>query len=445
MGKLFGTDGVRGVAGRDLNAQLAYKIGLCTSHVLISSTGKKPRILIGKDTRISGDMLECAIAAGLCANGCDVTFAGVLPTPAVAYLVTQRNFDAGIMISASHNTSEYNGIKIFNAYGMKLSDELEEKIELAVDDFYSIPQSEGQQIGRTKTDFALKDLYIANVKKLMPPSLSGFRLIVDCANGSAAATAPEIFEGAQIICADPDGLNINDRCGSTHLDKLAEKVIEGHFDLGIAFDGDADRCLMVDEQGHLIDGDQIMSVIALDMAAKDILKNNTITATVMSNMGLQVFAAENGLKVVQTAVGDRYVLEEMLRCGYNLGGEQSGHVILTDRGTTGDGQVTAAEVLSILASSDKPASELFAAMKVYPQVIQNVKVTPAGKANVHSDEDIANIVTHIRDLLQGKGRVLLRPSGTEPLVRVMIEGENKEEIEKYVRDIVAIVKKKMGI
>ncbi|MHC1695713.1 MAG: phosphoglucosamine mutase [Eubacteriales bacterium] len=448
MPRLFGTDGVRGIAGEELTALLAYKIGLCTSQVLINNPDKKPRVLIGKDTRLSGDMLECAIASGLCANGSDAVLAGVLPTPAVAFLVAKGDFDAGIMISASHNPAKYNGIKIFNGSGLKLSDELEDTIEAAIEGHKEVPQSTGEAIGRVYDGSNLLEDYLEHISATLEGTLSGRRILIDCANGSASATARQIFKGHgaqwEFIHDNPDGLNINAKCGSTHTKELSALVVAGGYDIGIAFDGDADRCLMVDEQGKDIDGDKIMCVLADEMCACGELGGNTMTVTVLSNLGLHAFASQRGYKVAQTAVGDRFVLEEMLKCGYTLGGEQSGHIILTKYSTTGDGQLTAARILSVLGKKGGTVSELFGVMKVFPQVSVNVTVPNAVKYKANDDPDIAAAVSKASEVLAGKGRVLLRPSGTEPLVRIMLEGEDEESITAIAHGIARVVEEKLG-
>ena len=454
MGKYFGTDGVRGTANKDLTVVLAYKIGLSASDVLIkniSKNNRKPKIIIGKDTRISGDMFESAIAAGICAGGCDVILCGVVPTPAVAFLVNTCGFDAGIMISASHNPAFDNGIKIFNSQGYKLSDELEEKIERAIDNYKEIELKTGESIGIVTRDFELVEKYInhvSGVNKIIDARRK-IRVLIDCANGSASATAEKIFDGEKvsysIINSNPDGLNINKNCGSTHIDDLQKRMKMGEFDIGFAFDGDADRCLAVDETGELIDGDKMMCVLADDMKKNGKLKNNSLVVTKLSNIGLHKFCEHNGINVEQTDVGDRFVLERMLEKDMRIGGEQSGHIIVSDFATTGDGQITAVLVLDILRKSgSQKASEIFGVMRSYPQVSINVKVANDRKKEIMSDKQVLESVEKIKDLLKDNGRVLLRPSGTEPLIRIMIEGENQDIITGYAKEIESVILGKLN-
>ncbi|MCL1859508.1 MAG: phosphoglucosamine mutase [Oscillospiraceae bacterium] len=456
MGKYFGTDGVRGTANKDLDVTLAYKIGLSASDVLIKNinkNNKKPKIIIGKDTRISGDMFESAIASGICAGGCNVILCGIIPTPAVAFLVKECGFDAGIMISASHNQAFDNGIKIFNSQGYKLSDELEEKIEYAIDNYAKIELKTGGFIGTVTTDDKIIEKYINHVSEInkIIDTRYNIRILIDCANGSASETAEKIFDGEKvsysIINSDPDGLNINNKCGSTNLDELKKRMKLGGFDIGFAFDGDADRCLAIDETGEIIDGDKIICVLADDMKQKGKLKNNSVAVTKMSNLGLHKFCESRGINVEQTDVGDRFVLERMLERDINIGGEQSGHIIISDYATTGDGQITAVLVLDILRkykSTGKTASEIFGDMKPYPQLVIGVKVENGRKKEIMSDEKVTEEVERVKKLLDGNGRVLLRPSGTEPLIRIMIEGENEDIITEYVKDIERVILGKLG-
>ena len=450
MGKYFGTDGVRGTANEDLDVMLAYKIGLSASDVLIKNiNGKKPKIIIGKDTRISGDMFESAIAAGICAGGCDAVLCGVTPTPAIAYLVKECGFDAGIMISASHNQAFDNGIKIFNSQGFKLSDGLEEKIEYAIDNYAEIKLKTGESIGTVTRNNKIIDKYINHVSEInkiidSKNNINNIKILIDCANGSASETAEKIFGREKvfykIINSNPDGLNINDKCGSTHLDGLIKIMKEGNFDIGFAFDGDADRCLAVDETGEIIDGDKIICVLADDMKKSGRLKNNLIAVTRLSNLGLHKFCENREINIEQTDVGDRFVLERMLEKDINIGGEQSGHIIISDYATTGDGQITAVLILDILRKSNgKTASEIFGAMKPYPQVMMNVKVANDKKQDIMSDETVLAEIEKTINLLNGNGRVLLRPSGTEPLIRIMIEGEDQGIITGYAKKIEEII------
>ena len=455
MGKYFGTDGVRGAANKDLDVTLAYKIGLSASDVLIKNIHKnnKPKIIIGKDTRISGDMFESAMAAGICAGGCDVILCGGVPTPAVAFLVKDGGFDAGIMISASHNQAFDNGIKIFNSQGYKLSDELEEKIENAIDNYTDIELKTGGFIGTVTSDGKIIEKYINHVTEInrIIDTRHNIRVLLDCANGSASGTAEKIFDGEKvsysIINSNPDGLNINDNCGSTHMDGLKKRMKMGGFDIGFAFDGDADRCLAVDETGEIIDGDKIICVLADDMKQNGKLKNNSIVVTKMSNLGLHKFCESKQINVEQTDVGDRFVLECMLEKDINIGGEQSGHIIASDYATTGDGQITAVLVIDILRkhkAAGKTASEIFGAMKSYPQVSINVKVENVKKKGIMADGAVLEAVEKTEGLLDGNGRVILRPSGTEPLIRIMIEGENEEIITGYAKEIERVILDRLG-
>ena len=380
MGRLFGTDGIRGIANKDLTCELATQLGRAAAQVLTNKSNRHPRVLIGKDTRLSSDMLENAMAAGLCSIGASVVTLGVVPTPAVAYLVEKYKADAGIMISASHNSFEYNGIKIFSGDGFKLPDDLEERIEDIIlgktDISDQLPQDEG--LGTvTRAQDAVRD-YIDHVKSTVHFALDGMKLAIDCANGSASATAEALFTelGAQVTMLNqsPDGINVNDNCGSTHMEGLIEYVKNHELDAGVAFDGDADRCLMVDEAGNFVDGDFIMAICALDMKSRGKLNKNTVVGTIMTNMGFQKFCEENGMRFEATKVGDRYVLEQMRLEGYSFGGEQSGHVIFRDFATTGDGQLTACQLLSLLHRRQGKLSSLATAMQRYPQTMVNIQV-----------------------------------------------------------------------
>ena len=450
MGKLFGTDGIRGVVNAGLDADLAYKVGLAAAQVLAKNKkeGEKPLVTIGKDTRISGDLLKGALIAGLCTAGADVMDLGTLPTPGVAWVTVDQKADAGIVISASHNPFEHNGIKIFNGQGFKLSDELEEKIEdIVLFGHNNVPMKSHGEIGKVSyvAPKASED-YIDHLESSVDSTLGGLRILVDCANGAASATAARLFDRfsklrTDVINADPDGVNINAKCGSTHVDALAAMVKAGGYDMGIAFDGDADRCLAVDELGNLIDGDQIMAACGLDMKAKGKLPGDTIVATVMSNLGLHVWSKENGLKVECTDVGDRHVLERMIEKGYNIGGEQSGHMIFREFATTGDGQLTALQLLALLKQSGKKASELFGACPRYPQTLINVPVADndAKKAIMASDK-LWDAVKAEEEALAGKGRVLVRASGTEALMRVMVEAESEQAAQDCAQRLADLVK-----
>ena len=433
MGKLFGTDGARGVAGKDLTPELAMQIGRGAAAVLAGKTQHRPRFIIGKDTRVSGDMLESALAAGLCSVGADVELLGVVPTPAVAYLVRLYGADAGVVISASHNPVEFNGIKLFGGEGYKLPDEVEEEIERHVfNNGADLTLATGTAIGRvSRRDSAVAD-YVDFLARAIGAQLSGVRVAIDCANGASSVTARLLFErlGAEchFIGDEPDGGNINLGCGSTHLDKLAKYVVDNGLDCGVAFDGDADRCLAVDEKGAEIDGDKIIAILATGMKQAGTLEQDTAVVTVMSNMGFMEYMREHGMKTAITAVGDRYVLEEMRDNGYSIGGEQSGHIILLDHATTGDGQLTAGMLLRTLAEKHCKMSELNGLYTRFPQVMVNVKATPEEKARYKEDEYIAGFIESQQQSLMGLGRVLVRVSGTEPLIRVMVEGRDETAI-----------------
>ena len=433
MGKLFGTDGIRGVVGENLTVELAFHVGQAVATVLEEGTGKSPTILIGKDTRISSDMLECALIAGICSVGGHVLPLGVIPTPGVAYLTVQEKADAGIVISASHNPFEHNGIKVFNGQGYKLPDEMEQRVEDLILSNTPMKAKTGGEIGKCIRGMkVLKQDYIRHLCTTIDCDLSGLRILVDCANGAASATAPELFTRlplqADFINIDPDGVNINEKCGSTHMDILAKGVAAGGYDLGIAFDGDADRCLLVDEKGNVIDGDKVMAVCGAMLREEGKLTGNTIVATVMSNLGLHEFCRNNGIDLVCTAVGDRHVLEKMLECDYAIGGEQSGHTIFREYATTGDGELTALQFLQVLCCSGKKASELVSCCAQYPQELINVKVSHAAgvKESIMADETLWQMVREKELVLNGEGRILLRPSGTEPLIRVMVEAKTTQ-------------------
>lgn len=449
MGKLFGTDGVRGVANEELTCELAFKIGRCAAFVLTGEVKRKPKILIGKDTRISGDMLEAALTAGLCSVGAKVISLGVIPTPAVAYLTRKYNADAGVVISASHNSAEYNGIKIFNENGYKLSDEIEDRIEeLILNGEEGIKLPTGDAVGTAhRIDTAVKD-YVKFAKKTIDCDLNGMKIAVDCANGASCETAVNVLVdlGAEVfaIANHPNGTNINLNCGSTHTDKFCEYVKNVGVDIGLSFDGDADRLLVVDENGELIDGDKIMSICAIDMKEHGKLKDNVIVATVMSNLGMFIMAKENGIDIKKTNVGDRYVLEEMLKGGYSIGGEQSGHIIILDYNTTGDGLVTALQFLSVLKQSGKKASELASVMEVLPQVLINAKVKTENKNTYRNYPEIVSEIEKIEREFDGNGRVLIRPSGTEPLVRVMIEGRDIKLINERAKSLADLIESILG-
>jgi len=446
MGKYFGTDGVRGVANQELTPELAYRIGRCGGVVLAGKVSR-PKVLIGMDTRISGQMLESALTAGLLSIGADVVRLGVVSTPAVAYLTRTLGADAGVMISASHNPVADNGIKFFGGDGYKLLDETEAEIERLMDAAVdTLPRPVGGDIGSAKSDKAAKNLYIEYLKSTVGHSFAGVKLVLDCAHGAAYELAPEIFRalGAEVIAygAEPNGLNINEGVGSTHPEMLAAKVKEHGADLGLAFDGDADRLIAIDENGEEVDGDYILCICGDAMRRAGKLAKDTVVTTVMANIGFFKAAEKLGLNTAKTAVGDRYVMEEMVNGGYNLGGEQSGHVIFLDHSTTGDGILSGLQLLDTIVASGKKLSELKQMMRKYPQVLVNVKV--ADKSRYPGNEAIAAAVSAAETALGDNGRVLVRPSGTEALIRVMAEGPEREEIERHVAAIVEVVKAELA-
>jgi len=446
MGKYFGTDGVRGVANTELTPELAYKIGRCGGYVL-TRTAAKPKIVIGRDTRISGQMLEAALTSGLLSIGADVIRVGVVSTPAVAFLTKELNADAGVMISASHNPVQDNGIKFFAGDGFKLSDETELEIEALIDaEVDELPRPIGGDVGSRLDARELAQKYVEFLKTTVTTEFSGLKIVLDCAHGSAYALAPQIFRelGADIITvgAEPDGKNINDGVGSTHPEYLREQVLAHGADLGLSFDGDADRLIAIDELGEEVDGDFILCIIGDRMKREGKLKHDTVVTTVMANIGFFKGTEKIGLKTAQTAVGDRYVMEEMRRGGYNLGGEQSGHVIFLDYITTGDGILTALQLVDTVKQSGKKLSELKTLMRKYPQQLVNVRV--ADKSLYQGNEVILKAVAEVEAELGDNGRVLVRPSGTESLIRVMAEGPEKELVDAYVDRIAAVVKEQLG-
>ncbi len=449
MGRLFGTDGIRGIANKDLTAELAFKTGQSGAYVLTKHTSKRPRILIGKDTRKSGDMLEAALTAGLCSMGAKVIPLGVVPTPAVAYLTRFYKADAGVVISASHNPCEYNGIKFFNGDGYKLSDGIEEEIEsyiLGEKTIDSLPTH--GKVGYVSANHNAVEDYVAFACSTIDCRLDGLKVAIDCANGASYETAFKALNklGANVeaIHNTPDGVNINHMCGSTHMESLQSYVTSIGADIGIAFDGDADRMLAVDENGNLIDGDQIMAACAKYMRDNGTLKQNTLVATVMSNLGLFIAGEQLGINIPRTKVGDRYVLEEMLKNGYNIGGEQSGHVIFLDHNTTGDGLVSALQFLAVLKKTGVKASEAAGIVKVMPQVLRNATVRLENKETYMENDEIAAACKALEEEFAGEGRVLIRPSGTEPLVRVMIEGKDVEYITKKAEELAMLIEKILG-
>ncbi len=435
MARMFGTDGVRGIANEQLTSMMAYELGRAGAYCLTDAI-HKAKILIGKDTRASGDMLESALVAGICSAGAiAVVASSTLPTSAVAYLTREMGYDAGIVISASHNSVEYNGIKFFNSNGYKLADEIEDRIEAIINNnCKEVPTPTGIKVGRRIHMKKAAQEYIDHIVSTTDVSLEGMKVVLDCANGAASEVAPWIFKllGAEVIpyYNMPDGNNINDNCGSTHPDQLSRLVPELGADVGLAFDGDADRLIAVDEHGNVVDGDKIMSICAMDMKQRGTLAKETLVATVMSNMGMEATLKNNGIKLLRTDVGDRYVLERMLADGYNLGGEQSGHVIFLDNNTTGDGILSGVQLLSVLKREGKQLSRLAKRVEIYPQVLVNATVNNAKKYDYQDDAEIQKAIKELEKRFAGEGRVLIRTSGTEPLVRVMIEGKDHAEITK---------------
>lgn len=451
MGKLFGTDGIRGIANKELTAELAFNTGRSGAYVLTKNIegSRRPRILIGKDTRQSGDMLEAALTAGLCSVGAKVIPLGIVPTPAVAYLTRLYNADAGVVISASHNPCEYNGIKWFNAEGYKLKDEIEDEIEKYILGEKEIPNMPTHgRVGYVSANHAAVEDYVNFAVSTIDCRLDGMNIAIDCANGASYQTAFKALNklGANVeaIHNTPDGVNINHKCGSTHMESLKAYVTSIGANVGIAFDGDADRMLAVDEKGNLIDGDQIMAVCASYMKQQGQLEKNTLVATVMSNLGLFIAGNELGINIPRTKVGDRYVLEEMLDKGYKIGGEQSGHIIFLDYNTTGDGLVSALQFLSVLKKTGMKASEAASVVSVLPQVLCNAVVKPENKNAYMDIPDIADACKKLEDEFDGKGRVLIRPSGTEPLVRVMIEGEDQDYITQKAKELSDMIERILG-
>jgi len=447
MGKLFGTDGIRGAANVDLDIHLALKIGQAVGIVMGEEAGRAPVVAIGKGTRLSSDMLDSAIVAGLCASGADVMVLGVVPTPAVAFITAQSEADAGIMISASHNPFYDNGIKIFNGKGFKLSDELEARVEALILQENPMPLLTHEKVGkvlRKNKDWVEK--YIDHLTKAAEGNISGLKVFIDCSNGAAARTASELFTrfklDLEIIKDHPNGTNINDNCGSTNISFLSRAVVSGGYDIGIAFDGDADRCIIVDEKGAEVDGDKIMGVCGLARLQEGRLAKNTIVVTVMANLGFHNFVAKHGISLECTAVGDRNVLERMLEGGYTIGGEQSGHIIFLEEATTGDGQLAAIKFLSVLSASGKKVSELTQEISYYPQVLINIRVeggNEAKKAIMASDTLLAAI-SEKEALLGNSGRILVRASGTEPLIRVMVEADAEEMAQGTAEDLANLIK-----
>ena len=452
MGKLFGTDGVRGIANEVLTPELAMKLGKAGAYVLAKESGKRPVFLIGMDTRLSGDMLENALTAGILAMGGDVIKVGVIPTPAVAYLVRYYEADAGIVISASHNTFEYNGIKFFNSRGYKLSDEIEDEIEAFIAESDGTRMQEnlkGGDIGRCLyVEDSAVDIYADFLRKSISADISDMKIVLDLANGAATSVAEQVFKGLGadivVIGDEPDGLNINDDCGSTHTENLQAAVISQKADLGLAFDGDADRLIAVDENGDVVDGDRTICICAGMLKARGELVGNRITATVMSNLGLHKEAEKMGCSVDITDVGDRYVLERMVETGCVLGGEQSGHIIFLNHTTTGDGMLSGLQLLQAVKESGKTLSRLAQEIEIYPQVLINAKIKNENKRLYKDDAEIVSAISAVEAKMAGEGRVLIRPSGTEPLVRVMIEGKDSDEIYALAQNIADLISRKFA-
>ena len=453
MRKYFGTDGIRRIANTELTPELVYKVAKAGAYVLSKHTDHTPTILIGRDTRISGTLIESAMTAGFLSYGANVKLLGVIPTPAVAYLTRKLKADASVVISASHNTFEFNGVKFFSNKGMKIPDTLEEEIEEVMDSGkLEELTAKNEKIGVAEYSFDLINEYIYFFRKHFDDNVEkylsdDFVVGIDTANGATSVVAEKVFKDLgikyKIINNAPDGININDNCGSTHLEGLKKFVVDNKLSLGIAYDGDGDRCLAVDENGEEIDGDKLLAIISSNLRKKNKLNKDTIVATVMSNLGLNKYTKENGLQLVQTKVGDRYVLEEMLKEGYNLGGEKSGHVILLDYNPTGDGILTSLMLIQTILEENKKASELASMIKLYPQVLINAKVNAEKKYDYEEDEDIKKAIQDLEKEFAGNGRVLIRPSGTEPLVRVMIEGEDQEYLTKRAEQIVKLIEDKL--
>lgn len=448
MARLFGTDGVRGVANDELTPLLAMQLGQAGAYVLSKEKAHKPTIMVGCDTRISGDMLANALMAGACSVGANVVYVGVIPTPAIAYLTKKYRVDAGVVISASHNPVEFNGIKFFDGNGFKLPDALEDEIEdLIRSGMKDVQFPTGPSVGKIKYRTDAREEYINHAVRAVPVDLTGMRIVVDCAEGASFYTSVETLKelGADIVAIhnNPDGTNINANCGSTHMGELQARVVYEKANVGLAFDGDADRLLAVDENGHRIDGDVIMAIVGNHMKSKGMLKDNTIVATVMSNLGFFLMGKENGINIEQTKVGDRYVLERMLEIGANLGGEQSGHIIFLDENTTGDGLLSALHLLQVMVETGKSLSELATVMTVLPQALVGAKVPNHKKDSYMEYAEIAEAIERVSAKFEGEGRVLIRPSGTEPLVRVMIEGKDQAMIEKEAKELAELIQNVM--
>lgn len=448
MSRLFGTDGVRGVANDELTPLLAMQLGQAGAYVLTRENEHRPTIMVGCDTRISGDMLANALMAGICSVGANAVYVGVIPTPAVAYLTKKYKVDAGVVISASHNPVEFNGIKFFDGNGYKLPDELEDEIEAIIKDgMKQIKFPIGANVGKIKYRTDAREEYINHSIQSVKVDLTGMKIVVDCAEGAAYYTSVESLRelGGNVVAIHnmPDGTNINANCGSTHMEELKARVVYEKANVGLAFDGDADRLLAVDEMGNVVDGDQIMAIIGNYMKASQQLTNDTIVATVMSNLGFFLMGEKNGITIEQTKVGDRYVLERMKEIDASLGGEQSGHIIFLKENTTGDGLLSALHLLQVMVETQKPLSELATIMEVLPQALVNAKVPNHKKEKFMEYPEIADAVNKLTEKFAGEGRVLIRPSGTEPKVRVMIEGKDQEMIEKDAKELAELIQNVM--
>lgn len=448
MGRMFGTDGVRGVAGTELTIDLAMKLGQAGAYVLTKEGAHQPTLIVGCDTRISGGMLANALMAGICSVGANAIYVGIVPTPAIAYLTRKHKVDAGVVISASHNPMEFNGIKFFDSKGYKLPDQLEDEIEgLIRSGMQDVKMPIGSGIGTVRYWTDAREEYIDFIKQTVPVDLHGRKVVVDCAEGASYYTAVTALKGlgADLVAihTNPDGTNINANCGSTHLDELRARVVYEKADAGLAFDGDADRMLAVDELGNAIDGDQIMAIIGNHMHKKGSLEKDTIVCTVMSNLGFLLMGKKQGINIVQTKVGDRYVLENMLENGYNLGGEQSGHIIFLHENSTGDGLLSGLHLLEVMVETGQKLSELAKIMEVMPQALVNAKVPTHKKDKYMEYPEIANAIQELEERFAGEGRVLIRPSGTEPLVRVMIEGKDQAVIEQEARKLADLITRNM--
>lgn len=434
MSRMFGTDGVRGIANEELTPLLAMQLGQAGAYVLTKEREHKPTIMVGCDTRISGDMLANALMAGACSVGANCIYVGVIPTPAVAYLTQKYRVDAGVVISASHNPVEFNGIKFFDGNGYKLPDELEDEIERLIrENMPDIKFPIGPGVGKIKYRTDAREEYINHSIRAVPVNLNGMKIVVDCAEGASYYTSVEALKelGGNVVAIhnNPDGTNINSNCGSTHMEELQARVVYEQAKVGLAFDGDADRLLAVDENGKIVDGDQIMAIVGNYMKSQGKLKKDTIVATIMSNLGFFLMGEKNGLTIEQTKVGDRYVLERMKEIGASLGGEQSGHIIFLDENTTGDGLLSALHLLQVMVETGKSLSELAGVMEVLPQALVNAKVANHKKDKYLEYPEIADAISELEKKFAGEGRVLIRPSGTEPLVRVMIEGKEQQVIQ----------------